>query len=165
MYKRSIEDPAGFWSEIAAEFYWKQKWGHKVCDENFDVRKGNIKIEVIDLFPSSILGLVFALLLFLFFLLTVFVQRLSVFVPCVVSLFSLVALLQWFKGGITNICYNCLDRNVEAGLGDKVAIYWEGNEPGLDGNLTYTQLLHQVCQVCSDFSLSAYNEDSPVPQV
>jgi acetyl-CoA synthetase len=56
-------------------------------------------------------------------------------------------LLQWFKGGITNICYNCLDRNVEAGLGDKVAFYWEGNELGVDATLTYTQLLHQVCQV------------------
>jgi len=58
-----------------------------------------------------------------------------------------------------------LDRNVEAGLGDKVAIYWEGNEPGLDGTLTYSQLLHQVCQVCFDFPLSACKEDSPVPQV
>lgn len=62
---------------------------------------------------------------------------------------------QWFKGGITNICYNCLDRNVEAGLGDKIALYWEGNEPGVDGTLTYTQLLHQVCQVSSEFSLSS----------
>lgn len=50
MYTRSVEDPAGFWSEIASEFYWKQKWGDKVFDENFDVRKGNIKIEVIYLF-------------------------------------------------------------------------------------------------------------------
>jgi len=40
-----------------------------------------------------------------------------------------------------------LDRNVEAGLGDKVAFYWEGNELGVDATLTYTQLLHQVCQV------------------
>jgi acetyl-CoA synthetase len=47
MYKRSIEDPAGFWSEIASEFYWKQKWGDQVCHENFDVRKGNVNIEVI----------------------------------------------------------------------------------------------------------------------
>lgn len=46
MYKRSIEDPAGFWSEIASQFYWKKKWGDKVRNENFDVRKGNIKIEV-----------------------------------------------------------------------------------------------------------------------
>jgi acetyl-CoA synthetase len=66
----------------------------------------------------------------------------------VVEVEPFVALFQWFKGGITNICYNCLDRNVEAGLGDKVAFYWEGNELGVDATLTYTQLLHQVCQVC-----------------
>lgn len=54
---------------------------------------------------------------------------------------------QWFKGGITNICYNCLDKNVEAGLGDKIAMYWEGNEIGVDASLTYSELLQQVCQV------------------
>lgn len=46
MYKRSIEDPAGFWSEIASEFYWKERWGPEVCSENIDVRKGTVKIEV-----------------------------------------------------------------------------------------------------------------------
>ena len=54
---------------------------------------------------------------------------------------------QWFKGGRTNICYNCLDRNIESGNGGKVAIYWEGNEPGFDASLTYAQLLDKVCQV------------------
>lgn len=49
---------------------------------------------------------------------------------------------------MTNICYNCLDRNIESGNGDKIAIYWEGNEPGLDSSLTYNQLLARVCQVC-----------------
>lgn len=47
MYKRSIEDPAGFWSDIASQFYWKEKWGQEVVSENLDVRKGNIKIEVL----------------------------------------------------------------------------------------------------------------------
>lgn len=47
MYKRSIEDPAGFWSDIASSFYWKQKWGQQVYLENLDVRKGDIRIEVI----------------------------------------------------------------------------------------------------------------------
>ena len=48
MYKRSIEDPAGFWSDIAwSEFYWKEKWGQQVFSENLDVRKGNINIEVL----------------------------------------------------------------------------------------------------------------------
>lgn len=47
MYKRSIEDPAGFWSDIASsEFFWKQKWDQQVYSENLDVRKGEIKIEV-----------------------------------------------------------------------------------------------------------------------
>ncbi|RRT41820.1 hypothetical protein BHE74_00058462 [Ensete ventricosum] len=36
--------------------------------------------------------------------------------------------------------------NVEAGNGGKVAIYWEGNEPGDDGQLTYAELLEKVCQ-------------------
>ncbi|KAK4370163.1 hypothetical protein RND71_009638 [Anisodus tanguticus] len=54
--------------------------------------------------------------------------------------------LIWFKGGKTNICYNCLDRNIDAGNGNKIAIFWEGNEPGRDGTLTYNQLLARVCQ-------------------
>ncbi|CAH9132549.1 unnamed protein product [Cuscuta epithymum] len=57
--------------------------------------------------------------------------------------------IEWFKGGITNICYNCLDRNIESGNGDKVAIYWEGNEPGIDATLTYNQLLARVCQLAN----------------
>eukprot|EP00959_Pyramimonas_sp_CCMP1952_P254992 5325727-Pyramimonas_sp.AAC.1 len=40
--------------------------------------------------------------------------------------------VKWFAGGKTNIAYNALDRHVKAGNGDKVAFYWEGNEPGLD---------------------------------
>lgn len=51
MYKRSVLDPAGFWSDIACEFYWKKKWGHQVFDENLDVRKGPIKIQVFFSFP------------------------------------------------------------------------------------------------------------------
>ncbi|KAM3367242.1 hypothetical protein ACQJBY_016084 [Aegilops geniculata] len=46
MYQRSIDDPTGFWSEIAETFYWKQKWSpEEVCTENLDVTKGPIKIE------------------------------------------------------------------------------------------------------------------------
>lgn len=55
--------------------------------------------------------------------------------------------LQWFKGGKTNICYNAVDRSVEAGDGEKIAMYWEGNEPGQDAKLTYSELLNKVCQV------------------
>ncbi|XP_045384706.1 acetyl-coenzyme A synthetase, cytoplasmic isoform X3 [Lemur catta] len=55
--------------------------------------------------------------------------------------------IEWMKGATTNVCYNVLDRNVyEKKLGDKVAFYWEGNEPGETTQITYHELLVQVCQ-------------------
>jgi acetyl-CoA synthetase len=50
---------------------------------------------------------------------------------------------EWFVGGRLNVAYNCLDRHVEAGLGDRVAIHWEG-EPGDTRTITYAQLLDEV---------------------
>ncbi len=50
---------------------------------------------------------------------------------------------KWFVGGQLNVSYNCLDRHVEAGRGDKVAFYWEG-EPGDARVLTYAALLDEV---------------------
>ena len=46
---------------------------------------------------------------------------------------------KWFEGGELNIAYNCVDRHVEAGLGDKVAYHWIG-EPGDTRTLTYADL-------------------------
>src|SRR5690349_23184179 len=43
---------------------------------------------------------------------------------------------KWFVGGELNIAYNCVDRHVEAGRGDKVAIHWEG-EPGDTRTISY----------------------------
>ncbi len=50
---------------------------------------------------------------------------------------------RWFVGGQLNVSFNCLDRHVEAGRGDKVAFYWEG-EPGDARVLTYADLLDEV---------------------
>ena len=50
---------------------------------------------------------------------------------------------KWFLGGKLNISYNCLDRHVEAGRGDKVAYHWEG-EPGDTRTITYSDLLTEV---------------------
>jgi acetyl-CoA synthetase len=55
---------------------------------------------------------------------------------------------KWFVGGRLNIAYNCLDRQVQAGLGDRVAIHWEG-EPGDTRTLTYADLLGQVCRAAN----------------
>jgi acetyl-CoA synthetase len=52
---------------------------------------------------------------------------------------------KWFVGGKLNVSYNCLDRHVEAGLGDKVAYYFEG-EPGDTRSITYAELLDEVCR-------------------
>jgi acetyl-CoA synthetase len=50
---------------------------------------------------------------------------------------------KWFVGGKLNVSYNCLDRHVEAGQGDKVAIHWEG-EPGDTRTITYNELLDET---------------------
>jgi acetyl-CoA synthetase len=50
---------------------------------------------------------------------------------------------KWFLGGTLNVSYNCLDRHVEGGLGDRVAYHWEG-EPGDTRTITYADLLAEV---------------------
>jgi acetyl-CoA synthetase len=55
---------------------------------------------------------------------------------------------KWFVGGKLNAAYNCLDRHVEAGHGDKVAYYFEG-EPGDTRTITYADLTTLVCQAAN----------------
>jgi len=50
---------------------------------------------------------------------------------------------KWFVGGKLNVSYNCVDRHVEAGRGDKVAFHWEG-EPGDTRTITYADLQTEV---------------------
>lgn len=75
MYKRSVEDPAGFWEDISKQFFWKSPPTGEFLQYNFDCRKGPIFIK-------------------------------------------------WMEGAQTNICYNALDRNIEQGMGEKIAFYW-----------------------------------------
>jgi len=96
LWKRSIEDPNGFWSEIASEYVeWFKKWD-KVEDYNFDVSKGPIYVK-------------------------------------------------YFEGGKLNVSYNCLDRHLKT-RGNKIALQWEGNEPGEDRAYTYKELHKEVCK-------------------
>jgi len=50
---------------------------------------------------------------------------------------------RWFADGELNVAYNCLDRHVEAGDGDRVALLWEG-EPGDERRVTYAELTEEV---------------------
>jgi acetyl-CoA synthetase len=52
---------------------------------------------------------------------------------------------QWFVGGKTNASFNCIDRNLAAGLANRTAILWEG-EPGDTRTLTYSDLHRDVCK-------------------
>ena len=52
---------------------------------------------------------------------------------------------KWFEDGTLNVSYNCLDRNVERGLGDKTAIIFEA-DGGEVTKVTYSQLLAKTCQ-------------------
>ena len=53
--------------------------------------------------------------------------------------------LKYFQGGKLNVSYNCLDKHLKT-RGNKVAIQWEGNEPGEDRALTYKQMHEEVCK-------------------
>ena len=55
---------------------------------------------------------------------------------------------KWFADGTLNVAYNCVDRHVEAGNGDRVAIYWEG-EPGDSRAITYAELKEEVCRAAN----------------
>src|SRR5690242_699725 len=50
---------------------------------------------------------------------------------------------KWFAGGKLNVSYNCVDRHVEAGNGDRVAYYWRGEE-GEEEEITYSDLHRDV---------------------
>ena len=56
---------------------------------------------------------------------------------------------KWFVGGKLNVAYNCVDRHVEAGNGDRVAIHWEGEPVGDARDITYAQLKDEVCQAAN----------------
>ena len=55
---------------------------------------------------------------------------------------------KWFVGGELNITYNCVDRHVERGLGDKVAYHWIG-EPGDTRTLTFADLQREVSKAAN----------------
>ena len=88
MLKRALEEPEGFWGEIAEELYWFRRWD-KVFEWNY---------------PN----------------------------------------FTWFKGGVTNIAYNCLEYNIKRGRGNHAAIIYENGEGLPTRVLTYNQLLHDV---------------------
>jgi acetyl-CoA synthetase len=60
---------------------------------------------------------------------------------------------KWFADGTIDVAYNCVDRRVEAGNGDRVAIHWQGepidDSPEHRRDITYAQLKDEVCQAAN----------------
>jgi acetyl-CoA synthetase len=70
-------------------------------------------------------------------------ERLNWFTPFGATLEWNLPDAKWFVGGELNVAYNCVDRHLERGLGDKVAYHWIG-EPGDTRTLTYRDLQREV---------------------
>jgi acetyl-CoA synthetase len=69
---------------------------------------------------------------------------------------------KWFLGGKLNIAYNCIDRHVEAGLGDRVAYYWEGEPEGDRRAITYADLLAEVTRCANALKSLGVKKGTPV---
>ncbi|GAX78749.1 hypothetical protein CEUSTIGMA_g6186.t1 [Chlamydomonas eustigma] len=57
--------------------------------------------------------------------------------------------VNFFKGGVTNICYNALDRHVAEGHGATPCLLFEGNDPDRQKALTYAETLEEVCKLAN----------------
>ncbi|HET8595537.1 MAG TPA: acetate--CoA ligase [Intrasporangium sp.] len=69
---------------------------------------------------------------------------------------------KWFVGGRLNACYNCVDRHVESGLGDRVAYYWQGDPEDDKRTITYADLRRMVCQAANALESLGVRKDDTV---
>src|SRR5204863_3884676 len=69
---------------------------------------------------------------------------------------------KWYLGGKLNIAYNCLDRHVEGGNGDRVAFYWEGEPEGDRRELTYADLTAEVVRCANALKKLGVKKGTPV---
>jgi acetyl-CoA synthetase len=69
---------------------------------------------------------------------------------------------KWYLGGELNACYNCVDRHVEAGHGDQVAYYWEGEPEGDRRTITFNDLLQEVVRLANGLKRLGVRKGTPV---
>ena len=56
---------------------------------------------------------------------------------------------KWYLGGKLNVCFNCVDRHVEAGQGERVAYFWEGEPEGERRAITFSDLRREVVRLAN----------------
>jgi acetyl-CoA synthetase len=69
---------------------------------------------------------------------------------------------KWYLGGKLNVCFNCVDRHVDAGLGDRVAYFWEGEPEGDRREITYAQLQRDVVRFANALKALGVRKGTPV---
>ncbi len=69
---------------------------------------------------------------------------------------------KWYLGGKLNVCFNCVDRHVEAGHGDKVAYHWEGEPEGETRTITYADLQRDVVRFANALKKLGVEKGTPV---
>jgi len=69
---------------------------------------------------------------------------------------------EWYLGGKLNVCFNCVDRHVESGNGDKVAYYWEGEPQDERRELTFSDLQREVVRFANGLKKLGVKKGTPV---
>jgi acetyl-CoA synthetase len=69
---------------------------------------------------------------------------------------------KWYLGGTLNVSYNCVDRHVDAGLGDRVAYHWEGEPVGDTRTITYADLQRDVTRFANALKELGVGKGTPV---
>jgi acetyl-CoA synthetase len=69
---------------------------------------------------------------------------------------------KWYVGGKLNVCFNCVDRHVEAGLGDKVAYHWEGEPEDERRTITFADLQREVVRFANALKELGVGKGTPV---
>ena len=69
---------------------------------------------------------------------------------------------KWYLGGKLNVCFNCVDRHVEAGKGDKVAYYWEGEPEDERRTITFADLQKDVVRFANALKELGVGKGTPV---
>jgi acetyl-CoA synthetase len=69
---------------------------------------------------------------------------------------------KWYLGGKLNVCFNAVDRHVEAGKGDRVAYYWEGEPEGERRTITFADLQRDVVRLANALRELGLRKGTPV---
>ena len=69
---------------------------------------------------------------------------------------------RWYLGGKLNVCFNCVDRHVEAGRGEKVAYHWEGEPEDERRTITFADLQREVVKLANALKKLGVEKGTPV---